>query len=578
MTEKKLIDISGIIKNSTICSITEKTLKINTINNFYNALKNYDGVNFSAKALKMMNIEHSITKGSLDNIPEKGELIIVSNHPTGALDGVVLIDLILKKRTDLKVLGNSLLASIEPLKQYVINVDLFSKDTKSFAAKEALVHLKKGGVLLVFPSAEVSTIYRLSKNIEDKRWSNTAIKFLHSGLAPILPIYIDAQNSKQFHIWGLIHPRLRTIQLARELDNKINKTVNISIGTPLTKRAIASFACKENFYKYIRNNIYLLKSTQRKAATTDITLNEIIEEQDSTIITNEINNIKKESLLFSSATYDVLLCKSESIPTTIKEIGRLREVTFRSIGEGSGELCDIDSFDNYYHQLIIWDNQNNKIIGGYRVGLGKDILNQFKSKEAFYCNTLFNINGKFESMLSEMIELGRSFIIEEYQRKPIFLLLLWRGLLHLLLQNEHYRYLFGPVSISGDYSDSSKRIIIDYIKKNHFADEYKKDVISRTGIIGIKEHNTNFINKTTTIDLIDKLVKDIDGKGVPILIKKYIQLGGRVIAFNVDKNFNYSLDAFLLVDIKDIPLKTLELLGKEMHIDNVTKRFSNNQQ
>lgn len=257
----------------------------------------------------------------------------------------------------------------------------------------------------------------------------------------------------------------------------------------------------------------------------------------------------------------------------MQEIGRLREQTFREVGEGTNKALDTDTYDNYYKQLFIWDNANNRIIGGYRIGMGEEIISRH-GIEGFYTHTLFNISGEFEKMLSRTIELGRSFIIKEFQKKPIFLMLLWKGILHVLLDNPHYRYLFGPVSMSGDYTDASKRIAIDYIKRNHFDEKLSKCIKPRHGIKGIGKTDVSLLKGIDNLNAIDKIVKDIEiTDTLPILIKKYLQLNGRILAFNIDPDFNYSLDAFILLDLQAVPSRTLELLSKEMNLNTVRTRF-----
>lgn len=574
-----LIESERYIHNKCISKLISKVLKINDINNYYQSLKGYRDIDFTTKTLKSLNIIYNINKGTVATIPEKGSAIVASNHPTGALDGILLTDLILKRRNDLKIMGNSLLSSIEPLRDYVINVEVFENKTSSSAVKQAIRHLQSGGILLIFPSAEVSTYYG-KRVIEDKRWSKTAVKFLYNSNVPIIPIHISAKNSTLFHILGIIHPMLRTIQLARELSNKQNSAINISIASALSPRHISQFRNSEDLYKYIRANIYMMGKTKGRTSAINnyndaSTHEEIISETPKEIIIKEIDAIKERALLFSNGTLGVLLCEAHDIKNTIKEIGRLREITFREVGEGTGLSTDIDSYDTYYRQLIIWDSEDKQIIGGYRVGMGHDIINSGLGTKGFYCSTLFDIKKDFNEILDKTIELGRSFIRKEYQKRPILLLLLWKGILYTLLKNEQYRYLFGPVSISGDYSNEAKNMIMSFIKAKHFSETYNTNVIAKSGTDSIPYIDCTFINRSTSMECVEKLINDTDSKSMPILLKKYIQLGGEVITFNVDAAFNNSLDAFLLLDVAKISITTLGMLSKELHIDDVTKRFYN---
>jgi putative hemolysin len=246
----------------------------------------------------------------------------------------------------------------------------------------------------------------------------------------------------------------------------------------------------------------------------------------------------------------------------------LREVTFRDVGEGTNKSLDLDQFDLHYNHLIIWDNINRQLAGSYRIGKGNDILTQF-GKNGFYINSLFKIKKGFYPVLHESLELGRSFIVKEYQRQPFSLFLLWKGIFFFLLKNPEYRYLIGPVSISNDFSEKSKSLIVQFLKKNYF------DFPMSAYIKPRKRFRINqklLRNNEYILDGIDKNIKILDlyihefqpSYSIPVLLKRYLQLNGKIIGFNVDPDFNDCLDGLMIVKISDIPALVLENLGNVM--------------
>ena len=261
----------------------------------------------------------------------------------------------------------------------------------------------------------------------------------------------------------------------------------------------------------------------------------------------------------------------------MNELGRLREITFREVGEGTNHATDVDEFDLYYNQLIIWDNEGQQIVGGYRVGKGNEIYDQFGIK-GFYTQSLFKMKRGFVDTLRQSLELGRSFIVKEYQRKPMPLFLLWKGILYLLLKNPEYRFLMGPVSISNTYSGISKELIIRYIMANFF--DYKRAAFvkprNRFKVTTNDQHlNTALENMTPDLHSLDKFIGDIDqyNSGLPILLKKYLGLNAKIVSFNVDPKFNDCIDGLLILDIFDVPKSTIESFSKEINDTDILNRI-----
>lgn len=562
-------------------------LGINKINKLYGDTID-SGADTAAELLSHLDIKYTVCDKDRSNIPAEGAAVFISNHPTGLLDGILLIDLLSKVRPDVKFMGNFLLDRIESLKQYFISVDPFdSKDAKKnmHGIREALRHVRAGGALVIFPAGEVATWNNGFDQIRDRRWPKSIIRFIRSTDVPVVPVCIEARNGRFFRLVGLIHPALRTILLPRQFLNKRGKTVNVNVGSAISPRKVKQLEDTRVYGDYLRANVdYLHKKNPRKKLLRKRCKpliprkpEEIAPALDPALVTAELDAIRPLHLLFEQANYDVYCAHPDLIPSVMHEIGRLREITFRSIGEGTLKAIDTDFYDTYYHQLFIWDRDAKQIIGAYRMGMGDEIMPRFGLR-GFYVNSLFRMKPEMGRIMEKTIELGRSFIVEEYQRKPVSLMLLWKGILYVLLKHEQYRNLLGPVTISGEFDKYSKTVIVAHLRQQHLNKVVSRWVKPVTGLEGIDAPiDESLIAGVGDISLIDKLVRDIerDELSIPILIKKYLQLNSHVIAFNVDHDFADGLDALMLLDLKKMPEATINLLSKEITDIDVVARFRN---
>jgi len=299
-------------------------------------------------------------------------------------------------------------------------------------------------------------------------------------------------------------------------------------------------------------------------------------------ILDELKNLNSEFLLFKLKNYTVYCAPSKRIPNVLLEIGRLREITFRQVGEGTNRSIDLDEFDLYYNQMFIWDEETEMIAGAYRIGKGADILHQY-GVHGFYIQSLFKIKDDLQDMLTHTMELGRSFVVKEYQRKPMPLFLLWKGILYFTLKNPEYRYLMGPVSVSDDYSTTSKEMIIKFIMMHHFDWKLAKSITPRNSYkFKTEDQNLNIVMQTMDNDInsLDKFIGDVDelNSGLPVLLKKYIKLNAKIIGFNVDPKFNNCLDGLIALDLCDIPPNTIESLSKEANDGSILQQFQSRKQ
>ena len=547
-----------------------RLLGLNTINAIYKGVENESAHSFAAKFFENHNTQYVVSEEQLKNIPTKGAVIVIANHPTGLLDGLIMLDILLKIRPDVKMMGNQLLKRLEPISSYFIEMDPFgnNKSKNINGIKTSLEHLQADGLLMLFPAGEVST-WHSGFQVKDKKWSLAIVKMIRRANVPIVPVFLGGKNSFRFHLLGLIHPLLRTVQLPLELINKKNKTIPTAIGSPILSVRTKTLAADADYSRFLRSSIYILKESiaaQPKEISKAIekTAKEIVRSQAVELLQSEIEQMKKSYLLFEQSNMSVFFVPPNKMRHLIQEIGRLREITFREIGEGTNLEIDLDKYDVYYWQLFIWDNTNNQIVGGYRLGMGSEIIPQY-GRKGFYTHSLFRLSGKMERTLNQTIELGRSFIVKEYQRHLTSLLLLWRGILTILLTHKQYHYLMGPVSISNEYKDISKALLMDYIKKNHFEKAIARWVKPRNKPYKRKQSLQKYIKSINHIDLLDKWVLDMENhqRGIPILIKKYLQINGKVLSFNIDKEFNDVLDALMILNVSKVPETTLAMLKPE---------------
>lgn len=563
-------------------------LRLNKFNNLYRKVADKKGVEFIDSALDLLQVNYEINPEELKRIPKSGPFITVSNHPYGGIDGILTLKLMSGVRSDYKNLGNYLIQKIPQLNEFIIPVDPFersnSKANSVGGIKAALNHIKEGNSLGIFPAGEVSTYYdNDEQGAVDRQWQSSMIKFIRKAGVPVVPIYFQGTNSRLFHLLGLIHPMLRTAKLPSEMLNKKNKVIRIRIGSPISVQEQMEYTDIERFGRFLRLKTYALGSSieinkffsykLKPAEKPDPIIPPVLQDT----IECEVNKLIGNYLLFKSKNFCVVCAPSVEMPNIMTELGRLREETFRDVGEGTNRSIDIDEFDLYYWQLFIWDEDEKKIVGAYRAGKGKEILDRYGIK-GFYINSLFKIDKKFSPILEQSIELGRSFIVKEYQRKPLPLFLLWKGILYFLIKNPEYRYLIGPVSISNRFSSYSKGLIISFMKSNYYDHDFARFIKPKNMFrVDISKEDFDIIfNNSSDISRLDNIIKDIEPEEfrMPVLLKKYVKLNGKIISFNVDPKFNDALDGLLILDLFQVPIDAITSLSKEINDKSLLERFN----
>lgn len=560
-------------------------LRFSKLNRLYGQIADKQGIEFVDELIKILEINYEFDADELRKVPKTGAFIVVANHPFGGLDAILLIKILSLVRPDVKVMANFLLKKIDPISDFFLPVNPFeSRKTISSdfgGIKSAMKHLDSGGGLCLFPSGEVSG-YQANYKITDQQWQYSALKFIKHANVPVVPVYFSGHNSRLFYLIGRIKPNLQQVKLPSELLNKRRKPVKVRIGSTISVSEQDAFPEVYQFGRYLRARTYSLNSRIQVKRFFNYSLKrqkrveEITKPSSPETIKNEIAGLKSESLLFQVKNFKVFCAPSSEIPTILYEIGRLREITFREVGEGTNRSIDLDEFDLYYHQLFIWDDEAGKLVGAYRIGKGADILHEFGLR-GFYVHSLFKLRDTFEPVLEQAIELGRSFVVKEYQRQPLPLFLLWKGILYFLLKNPEYRYLIGPVSISANYAKTSKELIIKFIMSHHFDWQNARLVAPRKAFkFKSPDPNMNVIMENLDdINKLDRFIGDVDqlNTGLPVLLKKYIKLNSKIIGFNVDPKFNNCLDGLILLDVYDVPKGVIESLSKETNDGAILNRF-----
>nr|WP_294927275.1 lysophospholipid acyltransferase family protein [uncultured Flavobacterium sp.] len=563
--------------------ILMKVLKISTLNKIYDNNKHLEDVPFLNGVLDELQIKFEIPEEDLKRLPKDGAYITISNHPLGGIDGILLLKLMLEREPNFKIIANFLLHRIVPLKKYIMPVNPFEnhKDAKSSVVgiKETLRHLSDGKPLGIFPAGEVST-YRDGKLVVDRPWEEGALKLIRKAKVPVVPIYFHAKNSKLFYWLSKIDDTLRTAKLPSELLTQKDRVIKVRIGKPISVNEQNEIESFEEYSEFLRKKTYMLANPFEKDVKLLDPANLKLTKTPKKIVTpaNESNMIAEvdalrnsNSRLLQSKNYEVFFARAKAVPNILHEIGRLREITFREVGEGTNESIDLDKFDQYYHHMFLWDDETKKIAGAYRMGLGSEIYPKY-GLEGFYLNDLFRFEPELHDMMHKSIEMGRAFIIKEYQQKPMPLFLLWKGIIHTTLRYPEHKYLLGGVSISNQFSDFSKSLMIEFMKSNYY-DPYIAQYIhpKKAYKVKLKDADKDFIFDEAESDLnkFDKIIDELEPGNLrlPVLIKKYIKQNARVVAFNVDPLFNNAIDGLMYIRIADIPESTMKPVIEEFQIE-----------
>ncbi len=575
--------VTGIKRlDAALGGAVDRVLALRRLDKHYQAIpQTRSAREFVRLALEEMDVGTEVAPGELEYIPASGPAVITANHPFGGIEGLLLANIILSRRTDLRILANVHLGRIAELRELFITVNPFEGKRASREniqpLREAIRWVRDGGALLVFPSGEVSHFQFRRRCVTDPEWRPSVGHIVRRTGAPAIPAFVCGRNTWLFQLLGCIHPRLRTALLVREFLNKSHRRIRIRFGPPVSPKRSKAFSSSLQLARYLRLRTYSLSDLDgnaRNAPLARLTLAgkspalvPIIEEVDPELLEAEFDALPIGQKLARNGKLQAAYASAAQIPNILAEIGRLREITFREAGEGTGECTDTDRFDTSYLHLFLWHREKKDIVGAYRFAPVDEILSDFGVR-GLYTYSLFKYKRGFIDGLHDAIEVGRSFVRIEYQRSHAPLMLLWQGIARFLTQKPKYSRLFGAVSISNDYHPISRQFMVDFLQQNCFAENLARHVRPRSGV---RRRLATFWHRNELADLSDiGAMSDVVGqlengqRGVPILLRQYLKLGGLLLGFNLDRYFGDALDGLILVDLLQTDKAILQrYMGRE---------------
>jgi len=522
------------------------------------------------RLLSRLAVTYRTGERDLQQIPRTGPVVIVANHPFGLLEGAVLATVLARVRPDVRFLANDLLSVIPEIRDLLIPVDAMAGTSaaqrNATGWRKSIEFLQVGGCLVVFPAGAVSHFQARQWAVTDAKWHTAVARVVEAvsrkgAAVSVVPIYIDGSNSFFFHALGLIHPRVRTALLARELLNKRNRLVKVRIGSPITSKKLLEIPTPEEQTEYLRWRTYLLATRTDFKARTSLPLVArmrrravplIKGEIDRVLLSKEVRAFPPGCLLTKAGDLEVYITNADTIPNSLQEIGRLRELTFRGVGEGTGRSVDLDGFDQHYLHLFAWNAAENEIVGAYRLG-GTDV------NQDLYTATLFKYDAAFLNRMGPALELGRSFVRPEYQRGFAPLLALWKGIGAYVARNPRYKVLFGPVSISNQYQTVSRELMVTFLERHASLRDWM-GLISTRSPFKRRLREPGLPTAGFDAEDLSAVVSDLEpsGAGIPVLLRQYLKLGGKLLGFNVDPEFSDVLDGLILVDLTKTEPRLLE--------------------
>jgi putative hemolysin len=535
--------------------------------------------------LAEMRVDLRVNPADRSRIPAAGPVVVMANHPYGVLDGAILTVLLTRVRPDVKVLTNFVLSDIPELQKHCIFVDAFQTDrpadSNRKALREAFAWLQQGGMLAIFPAGEVAHWQMPAGQIADPAWNDTAVRLIRRTRATALPVYFCGHNSVGFQLLGMIHPRLRSAFLLQEFLQQEGKDVEVRIGSAIPADVIDSVTDDREAIDYLRWRTYLLARRRKTEISWPLGLRSRLASKiqqpvavlpQPELLRQEIESLPVDRCLAENGEFAVYHATAQEIPNLLLEVGRVRELTFRRAGEGTGKSRDLDSFDDYYGHVLLWSKTKRELVGGYRAGNTSEILAQ-RGVSGLYTSTLFRYDVNLFQKLGPALELGRSFVRPDYQRQYAPLLLLWKGIARLVAAHPEIPVLFGAVSISNDYNEASREMIYRFFEARMMEDDLAGLIEPR------RPFRPGFLRRSDCrsmcralrdLDELSQPITDIeaDGKGLPILLRQYAKIGGKLLGFNVDRKFSNVLDGLVVVDLRQTESAVLErYMGREAAVN-----------
>ena len=574
--------LKGALMRTLVQPSLTKLLCLDTLNALYRdmdpARREHD---FVAYALDLLGVSLRVEGTGLEAIPATGPLVVVANHPFGAVEGLLLTHLLRLVRPDVRIMANHMLQLIPEMREHLIAVDPFgSADSTArnvSGLKQCLRFVRGGGCLGIFPAGEVASLNLRRMAVMDPPWSPTVGRIIRMTKAPVLPVFFHGANGPLFHLLGLAHPRMRTVLLPRQLLNKQDTEFTATIGKPLPQQKIMRQDTDSQLVEYLYLKTRLLgqgamrpkrlpwpgkAARAAQAALPARDMEPVAEAVPVEAIEAEMASLPDEAVLVRNAEYLVFEAVGARIPQTLRQIGRLREINFREVGEGTGRPLDLDRFDSHYRHLVLWHTAGREIAGAYRMGETDTILRDL-GPQGLYTATLFKFRASFLESIDPALELGRAFVASGHRKGYAPLLLLWKGIAAFVAREGRYRTLFGPVSISNDYRPFSRQLMMHFLKR-HATPEGARMVKARRpprlckrcpGGLSFRDVATLLADPDDLSEAVSGI--EADGKGMPVLLRQYLKLGGQVLTFNLDQDFGSAIDGLMLVDLTRTPKRVL---------------------
>ncbi|WP_282298581.1 lysophospholipid acyltransferase family protein [Stenotrophomonas sp. PS02289] len=503
------------------------------------------GFDFVAAGLDFLDSTYQVTPAELARIPATGRLLIVANHPSGALDALALLDAVGRVRRDVRIVANDLLGAIAPLQDLLLPVRMLGGKVQRASLQAVEQALAAEQCVIVFPAGEVS---RLSlQGIRDGRWQRGFVRFARAAAAPVLPVRVQARNSALFYGASTLFKPAGTALLAREMFARRGRPLRLRIGTPMT---LAPGNAGQQL-KAVRQALYALGRGAQAVPTASSPGPEPLAAPMAPA--QVARAVAAASVLGQTGDgKQILLARCGADCPLLLELGRLRELTFRQVGEGTGRSRDLDAFDLRYEHIVIWDGAAQRVAGAYRIMRGAQALAR-DGLAGLYSAALFRYADDAIPRIAEGLELGRSFVVPDYWGSRS-LDYLWQGIGAYLQCRPGIRYLFGAVSISAALPREAREQLVAYYQRYYGA------------AAGLAESNRPFqyfaappsfgeLDASAAFDVLKANLGAL-GTSVPTLYRQYTDLcepgGARFLAFGVDPDFSDSIDGLIEVDLQAI--------------------------
>lgn len=503
------------------------------------------GIDFVEQVLEYFNVSYSVRDTEIENIPTEGPVVIIANHPIGSLDGLALIKLVSEIRPDVKAIANEMLMSLKPLRSMLLPVNVMTGSSRKEDIERINQHINSGKALIVFPAGEVSRLR--PHGVRDTKWHTGFVRMAMSAKAPILPIFIDAKNSPLFYSASMLYKPLATMLLVKEMFKHRRSDLPMRIGRLIPYESYGdmkiSIKAKTRLFK---RHLYRIGSNKSGIFNTQ---NAIAAPEDRKELAKAIK-ASCELLGYTADGKEIHLYRYQGSSPILREIGRLREIAFRAVGEGCNKRRDTDQFDTEYLHLILWDKEDLEIVGAYRLGDAKRLI-EAHGKDGLYSATLFNYDQAMTPYFERGLELGRSFVQPKYWGKRS-LDYLWYGIGAFLTRYPQYQYLFGPVSLSNSFPEAAKELLVAFYQI-YFGNK-ENIAVSKCPYNLPKELQNAFSGEDYKEDFtnLKHLLANM-GVAIPTLYKQYTELcepgGVQFLSFGVDPDFSDCIDGLILVDL-----------------------------